>query len=165
MSVFWEFKVSVILSKKVYIYMCQTPNVFQDAAVSLYSCKTPYVPEFCAQETVDDILQHQQWHYHRRSCSPTAYQHIRQLWRSAEFCTALLQCHYQWLKQPTDTSHRFTCLIQWRNMAGVKENFGRQIQTPVEWKSSVSETVRYRTRVHIHFFFFRMTSQNIDISS
>ena len=35
---------------------------------------------------------------------------------------------------------------------GVKDNIRRQIQTPVQWNSSISETVRNRTHVHIHFF-------------
>jgi hypothetical protein len=36
-SIFWEVIVSVILSKKLYMYMCPTPNGFQDTAISLYS--------------------------------------------------------------------------------------------------------------------------------
>jgi hypothetical protein len=39
MSIFWEVIVSVILSKKVYMYMCSVPNGFRDRAVSLYSYK------------------------------------------------------------------------------------------------------------------------------
>jgi hypothetical protein len=38
-SVFWEVIVSVILSKKVYMYMCPIPNGFRDTAISLYSSK------------------------------------------------------------------------------------------------------------------------------
>jgi len=38
-SIFWEVTVSVILSKKLYMYMCPIPNGFLDRAVSLYSCK------------------------------------------------------------------------------------------------------------------------------
>ena len=136
-----------------WMYMCHIPNGFRGTAISLYSCKTPYDPQLCAKETVDGIRQHQQWHYHRRSCKPTAYQHIRHLRRCAAVCTTLLQCHYRQLKQPPDASHRFKCFIQWRSTAGVKDNFRRQIQTPVEWKSSTSETVRNRTCVHIHFVF------------
>jgi hypothetical protein len=56
------------------------------------------------------------------------------------------------LQPPNDASHWFTCFIQWRSTAGVKDNIGRQIQTPVQWNSSISETVRNRTHVHIHFF-------------
>jgi hypothetical protein len=37
MSIFWEVIVSVILSKKVYRYMCPIPNRFRDGAISLYS--------------------------------------------------------------------------------------------------------------------------------
>jgi hypothetical protein len=52
---------------------------------------------------------------------------------------------------------------------GLKDNIGCQIQTTVQWNSSISETVRNRTHVHIHFFLLRindtMTSQNIDLSS
>ena len=40
MSIFWEVTVSVILSKKVYMYMCPIPNVFRDRATSLYGYKT-----------------------------------------------------------------------------------------------------------------------------
>jgi hypothetical protein len=38
-SIFWELVVSVILSKKVYMYMCPIPNGFRDRAISLYSSK------------------------------------------------------------------------------------------------------------------------------
>jgi hypothetical protein len=38
-SVFWEFIVSVILSKNVYMYMCLIPNGFRDSSISLYSSK------------------------------------------------------------------------------------------------------------------------------
>jgi hypothetical protein len=37
--VFWEGIISVILSKKVYVYMCPIPNCFRDRAISLYSSK------------------------------------------------------------------------------------------------------------------------------
>jgi hypothetical protein len=36
-SIFWEVTISVILSKKVYMYMCPIPNGFRDRAISLYS--------------------------------------------------------------------------------------------------------------------------------
>ena len=39
MSIFWEVKVSVILTKKVCMYMCPIPNGFRDRAISLHSCK------------------------------------------------------------------------------------------------------------------------------
>jgi hypothetical protein len=38
-SIFWEVIVSVILSKKVYMYMCPIPNGFRDRAILLYSSK------------------------------------------------------------------------------------------------------------------------------
>jgi hypothetical protein len=38
-SIFWEVIVSVILTKKVYTYMCPIPNSFRDTAISLYSAK------------------------------------------------------------------------------------------------------------------------------
>jgi hypothetical protein len=38
-SVFWAVTVLVILSRKVYMYMCPIPNGFQDKAISLYSSK------------------------------------------------------------------------------------------------------------------------------
>jgi hypothetical protein len=38
-SIFWEVIVSVILSKKVYVYMCPILNGFRDRAISLYSPK------------------------------------------------------------------------------------------------------------------------------
>jgi hypothetical protein len=56
------------------------------------------------------------------------------------------------LQQPTDASHRLTCFIQWRSTAAVKDNIGRQIQTHLQFNSSISETVCNRTHVHIHFF-------------
>jgi len=79
MSILWEVIVSVILSKTVYRYMCHIPNGFRDTAISLQSCKTPNYPKSWAHETVDGVLQHQHWHYHRRSCKRTAHQHIRHL--------------------------------------------------------------------------------------
>jgi hypothetical protein len=39
-SIFWEVIVSVILSKKAYMYMHPIPNGFHDRAISLYSSKT-----------------------------------------------------------------------------------------------------------------------------
>ena len=39
MSIFWEVIVSVILSKRVNIYMCPIPHGFRDRVISLYSCK------------------------------------------------------------------------------------------------------------------------------
>jgi len=39
MSIFWVVTVSVILSKKVYMYMCPIRKGFRDRAISLYSCK------------------------------------------------------------------------------------------------------------------------------
>jgi hypothetical protein len=38
-SIFWEVIVSVIVSKKQYIYMCLIPNGFRDTAIAL--CSTP----------------------------------------------------------------------------------------------------------------------------
>jgi hypothetical protein len=38
-SVLWEVTVSVILSKKVYMYMCPIPDGFRDTVVSLYRCR------------------------------------------------------------------------------------------------------------------------------
>jgi hypothetical protein len=35
-SAFWEAIVSVVLSKKMYMYMCAIPNGFRDRAISLY---------------------------------------------------------------------------------------------------------------------------------
>jgi hypothetical protein len=39
-SIFQEVIVSVILSMKLYMYMCPGPNGFRDTAISLYSSKT-----------------------------------------------------------------------------------------------------------------------------
>jgi hypothetical protein len=38
-SIFWEVIVSVILRKKVYMYMCPIPNGFRDRDISLYRSK------------------------------------------------------------------------------------------------------------------------------
>jgi hypothetical protein len=38
-SIFWEVIVPVILSKKMYVYMCPIPNGFRDRAISLYNSK------------------------------------------------------------------------------------------------------------------------------
>jgi hypothetical protein len=99
--------------------------------------KSLYDLQFSTQKTVNGILQQQQWHYHHRSHKCTAYQHIRHLWRCAAFFTTLLQYHYQQSQPPTDTSHQFTCFWQWHSMAGGKDNTGRQIQTIIQWNSSI----------------------------
>ena len=39
MSIFWEVIVSVILNKKVYMYMCPILSGFQDRGISLYRSK------------------------------------------------------------------------------------------------------------------------------
>jgi hypothetical protein len=36
-SIFWEVIVSIILSRKIYMYVCPIPNGFPDRAISLYS--------------------------------------------------------------------------------------------------------------------------------
>jgi hypothetical protein len=38
-SIFWEVKISVILSKKLYMYIFPIPNGFRGSAISLYSPK------------------------------------------------------------------------------------------------------------------------------
>jgi hypothetical protein len=38
-SIFWEVTVPVILSNKVYMYMCPIRNGFRDRAISLYSSR------------------------------------------------------------------------------------------------------------------------------
>jgi hypothetical protein len=38
-SVFWEVIVSVVLSRKLYVYMCPIPNDFKDRAIPLHSYK------------------------------------------------------------------------------------------------------------------------------
>jgi hypothetical protein len=38
-SVFWEVIVSVILNKKLYMYMCPIPNGFRGRVISLYSSR------------------------------------------------------------------------------------------------------------------------------
>jgi hypothetical protein len=43
MSIFWEVAVSVILSKKVYMFLCPIPNGFQERATSLYRQPTRHV--------------------------------------------------------------------------------------------------------------------------
>jgi hypothetical protein len=42
-SIFSEVTVSVILSKKMYMYMCSIPNGFRDRAISLYRRATRHV--------------------------------------------------------------------------------------------------------------------------
>jgi hypothetical protein len=38
-SICWEVIASVILSKKVYVYIYPIPNAYRDRAISLYSSK------------------------------------------------------------------------------------------------------------------------------
>jgi hypothetical protein len=39
-TIFWKLIVSVILSKKLYVYMCPIPNGFRDRAITLYTVHT-----------------------------------------------------------------------------------------------------------------------------
>jgi hypothetical protein len=54
-SIIWEVIISVILSKKMYIFMCPIPNGFRDRAISLYTVQRYYVlfltPVFIVQAT------------------------------------------------------------------------------------------------------------------
>jgi hypothetical protein len=43
-SILWQVIVSVILCKKVYMYMYPLPNGFRDRAVSLYTVQTSNTP-------------------------------------------------------------------------------------------------------------------------
>jgi hypothetical protein len=45
MSVFWEVIVSIILRKKVYMYVCPIPNDFRDRVISLYSSKLVFIAQ------------------------------------------------------------------------------------------------------------------------
>ena len=53
-SVFWEFIVSVILSKNVYMNMCPIPNGFRDRAICMYNCKTVDKRELLRVHTVSN---------------------------------------------------------------------------------------------------------------
>jgi hypothetical protein len=55
-SVFWEVTVSVILSKKVYMYMCSIPNGFRDRAISLYRRATRHVLTDVGSGNSENIL-------------------------------------------------------------------------------------------------------------
>jgi hypothetical protein len=44
-SIFWEVTVSVILSKKLCMYLCPIPNGFRDGVISLYSSKIVHQKE------------------------------------------------------------------------------------------------------------------------
>jgi hypothetical protein len=62
---FWEVTVSVILSKKVYMYMCPNTNGFGDRVISLYSSKIVDKKEIL--RTVSNIYRYllfklQSWH-------------------------------------------------------------------------------------------------------
>jgi hypothetical protein len=52
MSIFWEATVSVIISKKVYMYMymCSIPNGFRDGAISLYTVQLSNSPAMSSHE-------------------------------------------------------------------------------------------------------------------
>jgi hypothetical protein len=58
----------------------------------------------------------------------------------------------QYLQQLTDVSHRFIYFRQWCCTVRGKDNIEPQIQTAVQWNSSISETVQNMTHAHIHFF-------------
>jgi len=125
---------------------------YRNHAMYWTPCKIIYDPEICAKETVDGILQEQQWHCHRRSHKKTLYQHFGHLWRCAAFCTTLQQCHYQQSQQPTDASQRYICFRQWRSTAGGKGNTGRLSQTTTAYSQmSRLQDFPLTTRIAMYF--------------
>jgi hypothetical protein len=107
-SIFWEVIVSVILSKKVYMYMCPIPNGFRDRATSLHRSKIAVSNTgiYCSSDKFD-IVYLVQYIFE----NPTG--NVNALCNSCE---------------------DMACF------------------SPVQWNSSLSQTVRNRTHVHIHFF-------------
>ena len=64
MSLFWEVIVSVILSKRMYMYICPIPNGFRVRAISLYNCKIvdkeilridSNIGIYCSSDKVDTV--------------------------------------------------------------------------------------------------------------
>jgi hypothetical protein len=66
-SILWEVIISVILSKKLYMYVCLLPNCFRDTAISLYSSKSVDKEEmlrtvsntgiYCSSDEVTKLVQ------------------------------------------------------------------------------------------------------------
>jgi hypothetical protein len=120
-----------------------------------------YDPAFCAYETIDGILQQQQqWNCHRRSHKHTAYQHIWQLWRCAEFFTAPLQCHYQ---QSTMVKWRFTLIhmLQTTSDCGAVEREKRTIlgtKSKLQYSEIALSQKSFRIgHMYIYTFLLRMS--------
>jgi hypothetical protein len=134
-SIFWEVIVSVILSKKVYIYTFPILNGFRNRGISLYSSKIVDKKEilrtvsntsvYCSSDKVGTVL-------------PSVI-HFRKSHRQHQ-CT---------LQHVWGHGVLLVCTVY------------------VQWISSISETVRNRTHVHIHLLTMTdtMTFQNIDIFS
>jgi hypothetical protein len=133
--------ISVILSKKLYMYMCPIPNNFQDRAISLYSSKTVGRKErfrtvsstsiYCSSDKVGTV-------YLVKYILKNYTININALCKSSEDIV------YSSSK----------CILMYS-------------QTNVQSNSSTSETVQCRKHVHICFLSRMtdtMTSQNIDLS-
>jgi hypothetical protein len=149
--------------------MCSIANGFRERAVSLHSCKTvdkeirrivSNIGIYCSSDKVGADYPVQCIFENSPATSMHFATRVR-TWRVARLNASWLpfmltrssnsSC-VSTLQQPTDASHRFTCFIQWRSTAGLKDNFGRQIQTPVQWNSSISKTARNRTHAHLQLF-------------
>jgi hypothetical protein len=140
-SIFWDVKMSVILSKKLYMYVCPIPNGFRDRAISLYSPQIVDKKEIL--RTVPNTCIH---------CSSnkvgTVYlvQHIFE--NSADNMNAL--CNSCEDMACSKSECIFTCLYEGDNI-----------------HSSIPETVRNWIPTRYTFLFpmtDTMTSQNTDLS-
>jgi hypothetical protein len=157
--------------------MCPIPNVFRDRVISLCSCKIVdkeillivfNIGIYCSSDKVGTayIVAYNTF----SKISPSTSMQFATLLRS--WCVAhLCASWHSFMLAVTSimrsiNSSRVSTLFcplhsssnpinknrTGRSTAGVKDNTGRQIETPVQWNSSISETVRNRKHVHTHVF-------------
>jgi hypothetical protein len=121
-SVFWEVIVSVMLAKKLYMYMCPIPNCFRDR---VFHCT---VPKLFIRER-----------YYALFLIPVL---IIQVTKLVQFT----KCN-TFSKIPPLTSMHFATRVRAWRVAPLCS-----AKCTVQWNSSISETVRNMTHVHTHIF-------------
>ena len=122
-SIFWEVIISVILSKKNFIW---TYVLFRTVSeIEPFECKTT------------KLLIRKRYYEYVLFLIPVFIVQVTEL---VQFIINVLKFH------------RFTCFRQWRSRAGGKDNTGRPSETTIRSNGSISETVRLRTHVPIKFF-------------
>ena len=172
MSMFWEVTVSVILSKKLYMYICPVPNGFWDRAISLYRCKIvdkeilcifSSIGIYCTSDKVGTVYLVQYIFKNSTiniSSGTTIAEAINvQNMSLFSICedmrcfaqhsyNAIINSHSCQLTLPTDSHASYSGAVrqEWRTVLGAKSKL-------LYSETSLSrKQFRDRTHVHIHIF-------------